>query len=98
MKSKSISFLVLFAVVLLTSSCAESHDIAQHISGTPSGFFEGVIHGMILPISFITSLFDENIAIYAVHNSGWTYDLGFMIGSGAFGGTFLSSSSNKKSS
>lgn len=44
-----------------------------------SGFFMGVWHGWIAPISLIAGVFDSNIRIYEPNNSGWWYDFGFYI-------------------
>lgn len=53
----------------------------------PAGFWAGLWHGLISPITFIVSLFNPNVRIYEVHNRGRLYDFGFIIGiSGAFGG------------
>ena len=35
---------------------------------------------MILPISFIFSLFNDKVTIYEVHNSGGWYNFGFLLG------------------
>jgi hypothetical protein len=36
--------------------------------------------GLISPITFIVSLFNDNVNIYEVHNNGNWYNLGFMLG------------------
>ncbi len=43
----------------------------------PSGFFSGIWHGWIAPVSLIMSLFSDNIRIYEYINSGWWYDFGY---------------------
>lgn len=45
----------------------------------PPGFFAGVWHGLLAPWTLILRLFLE-IKMYAVPNTGWFYDLGFLIG------------------
>ena len=77
-------FLILFAVLLLASCTAEPVNLA-HIE-EPSGFFMGLWHGIIVVFSFIGSLFSDSIAIYEVNNTGGWYDLGFIMGIGAFSG------------
>jgi hypothetical protein len=55
--------------------------------GHPAGFWAGVWHGLISPITFVVSLFSPDVRIYEIHNRGRLYDFGFIIGvSGAFGG------------
>jgi hypothetical protein len=45
----------------------------------PAGFFMGIWHGWIAPISVIVGFFDESIRIYETYNTGWWYDFGFYI-------------------
>lgn len=52
-----------------------------------AGFWAGVWHGMICPITLIVSIFAPGVRIYEQHNRGRLYDLGFLIGaSAALGG------------
>jgi hypothetical protein len=54
---------------------------------TPAGFWAGLWHGLISPITFLVSLLSPNVRIYETNNRGRWYDFGFIIGvSGAFGG------------
>jgi hypothetical protein len=46
----------------------------------PAGFWAGVWHGTIMPITFIVSLFNDGVRIYETHNNGKWYDFGFLIG------------------
>ncbi len=39
----------------------------------------GLARGLIAPIAFIVSLFDDEVAVYAVYNSAAWYDLGFLV-------------------
>ncbi len=45
----------------------------------PPGLFSGVWHGLLAPWTLILRLFLD-IKMYAVPNTGWFYDLGFLIG------------------
>jgi hypothetical protein len=55
---------------------------------TPAGFWAGVWHGVICPITFLVSLFTPEVRIYEKNNNGRWYDFGLVIGiSGAFGGS-----------
>ncbi len=49
----------------------------------PAGFLAGLWHGIILPITFVVSLFVEGVRIYETHNKGRWYDFGFLIGASA---------------
>lgn len=56
----------------------------------PAGFFMGIWHGWIAPISLIAGLFNPAIRVYESFNTGWWYDLGFYIAIiGGFGGLSL---------
>ncbi len=56
----------------------------------PAGFFLGIWHGWIAPISLIVGLFDPTVRIYEVVNTGWLYDFGFYIAIiSGFGGLSL---------
>jgi len=45
----------------------------------------GLWQGLISPLTFIVSLFTDDVSIYEVHNNGGWYDFGFILGIGAFG-------------
>jgi hypothetical protein len=50
-------------------------------------FFNGVIDGLLAPISFVISLFSDTVRMYAFPNVGRWYDFGFLLGIGAWGGS-----------
>ena len=51
----------------------------------PAGFFSGIWHGLLCWLSLIISVFNDNIRIYEIDNSGWWYDLGYLLGISAIG-------------
>lgn len=65
------------ALLLLTSCAAGANDAAAQGS---AGFWLGLWHGIISPVTFVVSLFNDHVGIYEVHNSGHWYDFGFMVG------------------
>lgn len=68
----------------------------NYFSKNPAGFFTGIWHGWIAPISLIVGFFDPSIRIYEVNNTGWWYDLGFYIAMiGGFGSFALFRKKNK---
>lgn len=81
---------LLTAVILLLASCAAGVNPevgAAAESGNVAGFWLGLWHGIIAPITFVISLFTDNVNIYEVHNNGNWYDFGFVLGAGIlFGG------------
>ncbi len=50
--------------------------------GYVAGLGLGVLHGFLVPISFVLSLFGDSVNIYEVHNTGNWYDIGFVLGVG----------------
>lgn len=90
--------LIAVAVVVLTAmaGCAASgNDVAT--SGSDVGFWLGLWHGFITPVTFIVSLFKESVGIYEVHNNGGWYDFGFMIGVSFVFGSVLGGSGAARS-
>lgn len=80
-------------LTLLFTGCANVTIIDACVTQEPYGFWSGLWHGIVAPLSFIGSLFIDHIAIYAVNNSGGWYDFGFVIGAG-----ILSAGGSKASS
>jgi hypothetical protein len=79
---------ILITVLLLVTSCAEVVPLEGCYEGENYGFWYGLWHGVIAPISFTISLFNDDVAMYAVNNNGGWYDFGFVIGAGIlFGGS-----------
>ena len=69
--------------MLLLAGCAAGTNPAIDVpdtDGNSAGFWSGLWHGIISPVTFIISLFTDNVNIYEVHNSGNWYDFGFMFG------------------
>lgn len=46
----------------------------------PAGFWLGLWHGFIAPVTFVISLFTNSVNVYEVHNNGNWYDFGFILG------------------
>lgn len=91
-----VSLIVLLAAVLL-SGCAELNQ-AQDTPGSDgvAGFWPGLWQGLILPISFIVSLFKDNVGIYEIHNNGNWYNFGFVLGTWIVFGCILASNQSRK--
>lgn len=45
-----------------------------------AGFWQGLWHGCTLPITFLMSLFNEEIGVYETRNNGGWYNFGFLFG------------------
>ena len=83
----------LLGLIPLLAACAAGRggaDLRIGPGGQSAGFWLGLWHGFISPITFIVSLFTESVSVYEVHNSGNWYDFGFVLGAGIlFGGGFF---------
>ena len=89
MKKKLLILSILVASMLLTLTGCIPGD-GTYTTAKPAGFFWGIWHGWVAPISLIISLFHKNIRVYETLNSGWWYDFGFYIAIiSGFGGLSL---------
>lgn len=83
----------LMLLVLILAACAAGANPevgAAAEGGDVAGFWLGLWHGIIAPVTFVVSLFTDNVNLYEVHNNGNWYDFGFVLGAGIlFGGGFL---------
>lgn len=76
-KPKFVLILIVVGLGLLFTGCVPGD--GSYSSSNPAGFFWGVWHGWIAPISLIYGLFNDSIRVYEVINTGWWYDFGFYI-------------------
>lgn len=83
MKKQSI---LILAVIILLSSCAINHHIVIDTELHVCGFWSGLWHGIIAPIAFVVSLFNDNVTVWDVNNNGGWYTFGFLIGIGTLSG------------
>jgi hypothetical protein len=70
-----VLLLLLFGILLYTGCAYQPRPEPYN----PPGFSSGLFHGFIVLFSLIGSIF-MNIRIYAFPNSGFFYDLGFLLG------------------
>jgi hypothetical protein len=75
----------LLALVLAACAAGPNTEVGTPGSnGDVAGFWMGLWHGIIAPVTFIISLFDSDVNLYEVHNNGNFYDVGFVLGAGIF--------------
>lgn len=82
-----IGLCLIVAAALLAWSCAPGPNASERTANTEgkiAGFWMGIWHGLISPITFVISLFSHNVRLYEVHNNGAWYNFGFVIGAGLF--------------
>ena len=98
MKMEINRVFILFSLVFLVifmSACAPGSGHSTEIN--PAGFFTGIWHGWIAPVTLIWGLFNPDIRIYEPINTGWWYDFGFYMAIiGGFGGLSLVRRTQKK--
>ena len=81
MNTKILHTSCLLLLCTVVMSCA-----SKGYTSSESGFFGGIIHGIVLPFALIGKLFNADCGIYAENNSGFLYWLGFILGVGGLGG------------
>ena len=66
---------------------AGSDSVFKLPDAKPAGFWAGFWHGLILPFTFLVSLFKPGVNIYETNNNGGWYNFGFILGaSSSLGG------------
>jgi hypothetical protein len=83
--------LVLVAILLSARAAGVNPEVdVPAPDGDVAGFWLGLWHGLIAPVTFFISLFTDSVNIYEVHNNGNWYDFGYVIGAGLLlsGGLF----------
>jgi hypothetical protein len=82
-----IKIILIISMLFLFVGCFPTQSTEREM---PAGFFLGIWHGWIAPVSLVFGLFDPNIRIYETNNTGWWYDFGFyMAVISGFGGLAL---------
>ena len=88
---KMITLFVLALALLSIGACAAGpNDLVDSPDeeGEVAGFWQGLWHGFISPITFIISIFSDTLNIYEVYNNGGWYNFGFLLGASViFGGS-----------
>lgn len=72
---------IFFGLVLSTQQSASAFaQEYQYSTYEPAGFFSGVWNGLLAPWTLIARWFMNDIVMYAIPNTGWFYDFGFLLG------------------
>lgn len=84
------TLVVLLLLALTLSACAAGPNALADTpdeDGEVAGFWQGLWHGVISPVTFVISLFNDNVSVFDVHNNGGWYVFGFLLGASIiFGG------------
>jgi hypothetical protein len=94
--NKLLKIIALLIVISFLFACIPGDGKAS--TDDPAGFFSGIWHGWLAPVSLVFGIFNNNIRVYESANTGWWYDLGFYMAIiSGFGGISLSRNKfNKK--
>jgi len=88
------------AVLLTLGACVPTANeviVPAQLTGESAGFLLGLWHGVTVPFTFVVSLFNDSVGIYEIHNTGWPYNLGFVLGAMSSGGGAATGSRRKRS-
>ena len=77
--------LVMFGVGMILDRTARTG-----VNGSdPAGFGLGLVHGALMPLALPRLATGGDVAIYALHNTGRTYHLGYTLGVNLCGAAFF---------
>jgi hypothetical protein len=92
-RSTALALTGLIILMMTLSACVPGPNPAEKTAapdGKIAGFWLGLWHGLISPVTFIISIFSKTVRLYEVHNNGGWYNFGFVLGAGLFlGGGIL---------
>jgi len=74
-----VAFFVFGAISIASPADAAIGFVQPGVSSDTPGLISGLWHGLVAPYAVILGLF-QNIGMYAYPNTGFTYDVGFLIG------------------
>lgn len=72
--------LIVLAVIILLVAGACAPGNARWSLDNRASFWAGLWHGLIIVVTFVVSLFTNQVTIYETNNTGWPYNLGFLLG------------------
>lgn len=70
----------LILVMSVMTGCLAGPRSPYAAGSLDAGFFTGLWHGILAPLTLIASFLNENVRMYEAANSGPEYDLGFLMG------------------
>ena len=74
-KTVLVTLMLLVVMVCLTGCMARITE--NHDERPPSGFFRGIWHGWIAPISLVLQFVDRDYRMFDPYNNGFAYEIGF---------------------
>jgi len=87
-KKKIVPIGIMVLILVMFAGCVPND--GTYTVQNPAGFFWGIWHGWIAPVSLIMGLLNKTTRIYEVANTGLGYDFGFYMAIiSGFGGLSL---------
>ena len=87
-KKSALLILLVLLLPLVLTGCIPGD--GTNTQANPAGFFWGIWHGWVAPVSLVIGLFRKGIRVYETANQGLIYDFGFYIAViSGFGGLSL---------
>ena len=81
-KALTLAGLLLLVLMAMASCAPGTNELVgpRTATGNTAGFWLGLWHGVIAPVTFVISLFTRSVEMYEVHNNGGWYNFGFILG------------------
>lgn len=79
----AFAVVVLVMALLALSGCVAGPNALVNTpdeAGRVAGFWQGLWHGIIAPVTFVISLFSDTVHVFETHNNGDWYVFGFPLG------------------
>jgi 4-amino-4-deoxy-L-arabinose transferase-like glycosyltransferase len=98
MKIVLIAGLLVLTLVTLAGCVAGPNEMVNtpNEEGRVAGFWQGLWHGIIAPVTFVISLFSDKVHVFETHNNGNWYVFGFLLGLTAVWGGGGSAASRRR--
>ena len=98
MKVVLIAALLVLTLVTLAGCVAGPNAMVNtpNEEGRVAGFWQGLWHGIIAPVTFVISLFSDKVHVFETHNNGNWYVFGFLLGLTAVWGGGGSAASRRR--
>ena len=98
MKIVLIAALLVLTLVTLAGCVAGPNEMVNtpNEDGRVAGFWQGLWHGIIAPVTFVISLFSDKVHVFETHNNGNWYVFDFLLGLTAVWGGGGSAASRRR--
>lgn len=80
---RRVIVVLMTVMIVLLVGCAAGPNPMTGVAdddGEVAGFWMGIWHGLIAPVTFVVSLFNRSVSVYEIHNNGGWYNVGFLFG------------------